>query len=60
LWRPKSACYNEPDIAISREALPEPDIYRGGCSQPTIELIMRSPMEESEKGLKEPKLFAAA
>jgi hypothetical protein len=37
---------------------PETDIYKGGCSQPTIELITGSPMEQLEKGLKELKGFA--
>jgi hypothetical protein len=32
-----------------------PDKYRGGCSQPTIGLSTKFPMEELEKGLKEPK-----
>jgi hypothetical protein len=36
-----------------------PDIFRGGCSQPTIGLRTRSPMEELEKGLKELKELAA-
>jgi len=48
----------EPDIAISWEALPEPDKYRGGCSQPIIELRTGSPLEELEKGLKELKELA--
>jgi hypothetical protein len=42
---------------VSWEALPEPDKYRGRCSQPTIGLSMESPMEE--KKLKELKCFAA-
>jgi hypothetical protein len=29
LWLPRSACWQEPDIAVFWEALPEPDIYRG-------------------------------
>ena len=33
----------------------EPDIYRGRWSQPTIELVTWSPMEELVKGLKELK-----
>ena len=33
--------------------------YRGGHSQPTIELSTGSPMEELEKGPKELKGFAA-
>ena len=36
-----------------------PDKYRGGCSQPTIELGTGSLMEELEKGPKELKVFAA-
>ena len=46
------------DMAVSWEALPEPDKYRGGCSQPSIELIMGSPMKELEKGPKKLKGFA--
>jgi hypothetical protein len=45
-------------IYLSPEAMPEPDNYRGGCSQPTIGLSTGSPMEELEKGLKELKGFA--
>jgi hypothetical protein len=29
LWMPISACWQEPDIAVSWEALPEPYKYRG-------------------------------
>ena len=57
LWMPSSACWQEHDMAVSWEALPEPDKYRGGCSQPTIGLSTGSPMEELEKGLKELKGF---
>ena len=49
----------EPDIAVSREALPVSDIFRGGCSQPTIGLST-SPMEKLEKGLMELKELAAS
>ena len=49
LWMPTSACLQEPDIAVSREALPVPDKYRGGCSQPTFELSTGFPMEELDK-----------
>jgi hypothetical protein len=37
----------------------KPDAYKyiGGCSQPTIVLVMGSPIEEIEKQLKESKLF---
>ena len=52
---PGSACSKEPDIAVSWEALAEPDKYRGGCSQPTIGLSMGSPVKELEKGMKEVK-----
>jgi len=58
LWMARSACWQEPDIAVSWDALPEPDKYRGRCLQPTIELRMGSPMEELEKGLKELDGFA--
>jgi len=37
--------------------LPEPDKYRGRCSQPTTGLSLRTPMEDLEKGLKELKGF---
>jgi hypothetical protein len=46
LWMPTSACWQEPDIAISWEALPVPDKYRGGCSQSTSRLSTGCPMEE--------------
>jgi hypothetical protein len=42
---PRSACLQEPDIAVSREA-DEPDKDRGGCSKPTIGLSKGSTMEE--------------
>jgi hypothetical protein len=58
LWMPTSACWQDPNIAVSWEALPEPDQYRGRCLQPTIGLSTRFPMEELEKGLKELKGFA--
>ena len=54
----RSACWQEPDIAVSWEALPEPDRYRCGCSQPIIRLSSGAPMEELEKGLKKLKGFA--
>ena len=53
LWIQGSACWQEPDTAVSWEALPELDKYRGGCSQPTIRLSLGSLMEEDEKGMKE-------
>jgi hypothetical protein len=57
LQMPRSACWQEPDIAVSWEAVPEADIYRGRCSSSTIGLNTGSPMEELEKGLKELKEF---
>jgi len=39
-------------------ALPEHGKYRGGCSQPTIELRTGSSIEKLEKRLKELKGFA--
>ena len=55
---PRSACSQEPDIAVSREALSEPDKYRGGYSQSSIGWNTGPPMEELEKGLKELKGLA--
>jgi hypothetical protein len=58
LWM-TSAYWQEPDIALSWEALPEPDKYRSGCSQPSIGLNIGSPMKDLENGPKELKGFAA-
>jgi hypothetical protein len=52
---PRSACLEKPVIAVSLEAVPEPDKHRGGCLQPTIGLTTGSPIEELEKGLEELK-----
>ena len=49
---PRSACWQEPDVAVSWEALPVPDKYRDGCSQPAVELSTGSPRKELQKGLK--------
>jgi hypothetical protein len=46
-------------IAVSREALPVPDKYRSGCSQPSIGLSTGFPVEELEKVPKELKGFEA-
>ena len=46
-------------MAVFWEALPEPDKYRGRCSQQTIGLSTGSPLEELEKVPKELKGFAA-
>ena len=40
----------------SNFSIPEPDKYRGCCSQPTIGLSTEIPMKELEKGLKELKV----
>jgi|UPI0000F4F447 hypothetical protein len=40
-------------MAISWEALPVPEKYRSGCSQPSIERSTWFPMKELEKGSKE-------
>jgi hypothetical protein len=45
---PRSACWQEPYIAVSWEALPEPYKYRCGCSKPTIGLNVESPIEALE------------
>jgi hypothetical protein len=59
LWVLGSACWWEPNMAISWEALPEPGKFIGRCSRPTIGLSAGSPMEYLEKGLKELRGFAA-
>jgi hypothetical protein len=60
LWQiPTRFFLREPDKAVSWEALPVPDKYRSGCSQPSIGLSKESPMKELEKGPKELKGFAA-
>jgi hypothetical protein len=38
LWIPTRASWQEPDIAVSQEALPVPDKYRSVYSQPSIGL----------------------
>jgi hypothetical protein len=58
LWMLTSACWQEPVITVAWEALPVPDKYRGGCSQ-TLGLRTGSPMEELEKGPKEPEGFVS-
>jgi hypothetical protein len=42
LWLSRSACWREPDMAVSWEALPESDKCRDGCSQPTFGLSLGS------------------
>ena len=52
LWMLRNACWRSLIDAVSWEALPERDKYRGRCSQPTIGLSLGSLIEELEKGLK--------
>jgi hypothetical protein len=56
LQMPRSACRQEPVIAVTLEALPDPDKYRGKYLQSIIG-VRGSPMEELEKGLKDLKGF---
>ena len=49
LHMPRSACWQEPVIAVFWEVLPEPAKYRCGCEQATIGLSRGTPMEELEK-----------
>ena len=53
----RSACWQEPDVDISLQALPEPYCYICGCLKLTIRLSSGTPVEELE-GLKELKEFA--
>jgi hypothetical protein len=46
-------------MAVSSEALPEPDKYRGRSFNPTFGLSTESPIEELEMGLKKLRVFAA-
>jgi hypothetical protein len=55
----REICSFQPVIAVPREALPVPDKYNGGCSQPTTGLSTVSPMEELENEPNDMKGFAA-
>jgi hypothetical protein len=46
LWMPTRSWWQGPDITVSWEALPMPDKYRSGCSQPSIVQSTGSPMKE--------------
>jgi hypothetical protein len=50
-----TACWQDPDIAVSWEALLVPGKYRSGCSQSSIGWSTGSPVKELEKGPKELK-----
>ena len=60
LWMPTSPYWQKPVIAVSREAPPVPEKYRGGSSKPTIGLRTGSLMEVLEKGPKELKGIEAS
>jgi hypothetical protein len=57
-WIQRGACCLEPDMAFSREALLEPDKYRGVWSQTTIGLSAGFLMEKFEKEVKVLRGFA--
>ena len=46
-------CSQDPDIAVSYEAMPVPSKYRSGCSQSSIGWSTGSLMKELEKVAKE-------
>jgi hypothetical protein len=56
----RSACRQEPGMAVLSEALPAPDRERCRYSQPTIGLSLSIPMEELGEGLKELKGIATS
>jgi hypothetical protein len=49
LCMPARFCLRDPDIAVSFEAMPVPDEYRGGCSQSSIGWNTGPSMKELEK-----------
>jgi hypothetical protein len=55
----EEACLDWPNFDTSDTSEAEPDKHRGRCSQPSIGLSTRSPVEEPEKELEELKGFAA-
>ena len=59
LWMPTRASWQEPDIAVSGEALPVPDKYKSGCSLSSFGWSTGFPIKELEKGPKELKGSAA-
>ena len=48
LHMPQRFCWQDPDIAVSCEAMPVPGKYRTGCSQSSIGQSTRFPMKEPE------------
>ena len=55
LHMPARFCWQDPDIAVSCEAMPVPGKHRSGCSQSSIGWNTGPPMEELEKAPKELK-----
>jgi hypothetical protein len=55
LHMPARFCCQDPDIAVSCEAMPMPGKYRSGCSQSSIGWNTGPPMKEVEKITKELK-----
>jgi hypothetical protein len=53
LLMPGSVCWQEPVTAVSWEDLPDPGLYRRGCSQPTTGLSTGTLRKELGEGLKE-------
>jgi hypothetical protein len=54
----RNACWKEPEIAVSWEALLEPNKTEVKAHSQPLHWLQRYPMEELEKGLKELKGFA--
>jgi hypothetical protein len=52
---PARFCKQDPDIALSCEAMPVPEKYRSGCSESSIGWNTGPPMEKLEKVPKELK-----
>jgi hypothetical protein len=57
---PTRFCWQDPDIAVSCEAMPVSGKYRSGCSQSSIGWNTGSPVKKLEKVPKELKGFAAS
>jgi hypothetical protein len=55
LHMPARFWWQDPDIAVSYEAMPVPGKYRSGCSQSSIRWNTGPPMEKLEKASKELK-----
>jgi hypothetical protein len=51
LHRPTGFCWQDPDIAVSFEAVPVPGKYRSGCSQSSIRLNTGHPLPHTHVDL---------